>query len=168
MPDGENPSWYSVAKKESPLEQGDILFEITIPTFVRENGEIKMSELLSNFVVINQSCDLIAQPGKPKPRAEHVLLAEAIISTYEPKNHTEIYTGRKQGFYILPRNKVNKNPKKHLIVNFNKLHAIHADLLPDLPKIKRMRMRSPYREHLIQAFSITYSRIALDELPLLT
>lgn len=168
MLEGENPSWYTIAKRESPLEQGDILFNISIPVFVKENGEIHRRDLLATFVVMNQSCDLIAQPGKPKARAEHVLLAEAQESTLSTDKHKDIHSGKQVGFYILPRRTTIKYPKQHLLVNFNKLYAIHIDLLPDLTRITRTRIRSPYREHLMQAFSNTYSRIALDESPLLS
>ncbi len=168
MPEGENSSWYTIAKRESPLEQGDILFNISIPVFVKENGEIHRRDLLATFVIMNQSCDLIIQPGKNKPRAEHVLLAEAQESSFTLNEHKNIHIGRQAGFYILPRRTTRKHPKQHLIVNFNKLYAVHVDLLPNLASTTRTRMCSPYREHLMQAFSNTYSRIALDENPMLT
>jgi hypothetical protein len=165
MPDGENSSWYSYAKKDSPLEQGDVLFGCTISILTKESGVINLAELTANFAVLNQSCDLIAQPGKLKARAEHVLLAEAQELELKESALAEIHAGRKPGLYVLPRKSRKSHPKNHLIVNFHRIYSVHSEFLPNIELIKRIRLRSPYREHIMQAFALTYTRIALDEIP---
>ncbi len=165
MPGGENSQWYKSVKKGSPLEQGDVLFGFSIPSISFNEDKITNSEITSNFVILNQSCDLIVQDGKSKPRAERYLLAEAQELHIALKKYEEIHKGRNPGLYALPRRLVKKEPKTHLVVNFNRLHAIDFNLATDIFNLKRVRILSPYREHLMQAFSTTYSRVALDNPP---
>lgn len=165
MPDGENLTWYVNVKADSVLEQGDILLACKIPILVKEGSITKLFELSSSFIVLNQSCDLIVQPNKEIARAEHILLAEAQALDLSRENYSKIYKGQQPGLYILPRRSSKSEPKTNLVINFNRLHAIKPDLLPDFSKVKRVRLRTPYREHMIQAFVNTYARIALDQPP---
>jgi hypothetical protein len=165
MPDGENLTWYVNAKANSDLEQGGILLVCKIPTLVKKDSVIKLFELSSSFVVLNQSCDLIIQPNKEIARAEHILLAEVQALDLSRENYLKIYKGQQPGLYVLPRRSSKSEPKTNLVINFNRLHTIKPDLLPDLSKVKRVRLRTPYREHMIQAFANTYARIALDQQP---
>ena len=165
MPENDNPLWYTSARKESPLEQGDILFNCTIPILTKLEGVLVRADLKANFVVLNQSCDLIVQPKKQTPRAEHILLAEAQELELKEEDYKQIHNGRKPGLYVLPRRSRKRSPQNHLVVNFNRLYSMPSDLLPDLKKLTRTRICSPFREHLVQSFALTYSRIALEETP---
>jgi hypothetical protein len=114
-------------------------------------------------VVLTQACDLaqtkanrvlVATVHEAKVLVDRKILKEGVI-----RDH--VRTHRVYGWYFLPRG----GAMQESIVDLRDLHTIPRAMLERLVhEGKRVaRIATPYREHLSQHFSTTYSRIGLPE-----
>ena len=168
MPD---PSWYEVVLG-ADIEQGDIVRNCPTPVIqssVESFGEgntvdVSVSEL--DLIVLTQSCDIIHE------KVNDLLLAE-VVSWSEVKEAGEghvqstkfreaLVQGTVPGYSLLHKAELSA-PIPWSLVDFHRLHVLpKTSLVAFLSQAgDRLRMLSPYREHLAQAFARYCMRVGL-------
>lgn len=166
------PSWFSVVEGEE-MEQGDLLPGCPVP-IVQKLGELADGEEvdvvveLHDLCVLTQSCDLL------NAKVESILLARVaswddVVAAKDKdsgyagaKMRKKVREGLQPALCLLHRRR--QEPKlpwsvvdfHHLFVLPRKVVAEHARALG-----QRLRLDSPYREHLAQAFARYFMRVGL-------
>ena len=168
-------SWYEVVTGAS-LMQGDILFDcpVTVITgpwkFPFDATETAFETLQVNVIVITQSCDL------EHSRTKFVLLAPvtdwALTARreYQAGNtavrsrdfRRKLIEGAIPGPSLLHKHD-GPPPLDWSVVNFHRLCTLPRDFLTQYAASvgPRLRLRSPYREHLAQGFARYFMRVGL-------
>ena len=168
-------SWYETVQTESLL-QGDILFMCPVATvlgpwsFPIDEKQISYELVQMNAIVMTQSCDLENQ------KIDLVLLAritdwQTVVLTECHKGNTTIKSrdfrkklidGNIPGISLLHKHEA--EPKLDWsIVDFHQLYTLPKMFLEQYAKSlgPRLRLRSPYREHLAQGFARYFMRVGL-------
>jgi hypothetical protein len=167
--------WYEVVDGES-LQQGD--FIDSCPVFIPEYpvnlspvegtvaSVIHGTWVTYDVVVMNQSCDLRKDRLKFVLVCPHWSLEELVMANRElgsKKIQEEIRRGHRPNYYML--NSCDLMEKKHSIqiVDFRSVYTVPYDFLIGFAadQGKRVRLISPYREKLSQAFGNFFSRVGL-------
>lgn len=156
---------YEQPESSGALAQGDVLDGCPI-LFWEENAFETQPQSASEkvrVVVLTQACDLaqakatrvlVAVVHRVQRLVENGVLQSKVI-------RDQVRTHRVYGWYFLPAG----DSMDESIVDLRDLHTIPRALLDGLVlEGKRVaRIRTPFREHLAQHFSTTYSRIGLPE-----
>lgn len=158
---------YEKMESDEGVSQGDIIHDCPILFWEFSSDEVDVqphSETIkARVVVLTQACDLA------QSKAERVLVAvvhdvDHLVKTgiLKPKlvrDHVRLH--RVYGWYFLPAD----SGMPESIVDLRDLHTCPRKILDRLiHQGKRIcRIRTPYREHLGQHFSSTYTRIGLPE-----
>jgi hypothetical protein len=168
MEDGA-PSWYSVVNG-AELHQGDILqgFPVSVVQAVRsadENPNVFIEP--RDVIVLTQSCDL------PKQAQTSVLLAQVVsYDQFCSDNGSEVQSEKYrkklvenivQPFFLL-RPAVHDASFPWSLVSFRDLHVAPKDevqLFAATLGDGRLRLESPYREHLSQSYARFMMRVGL-------
>ena len=163
----ETASWYEIVHGESLL-QGDMLVMCPVATvagrwsFPIDEKQIAYEILQMNVIVMTQSCDLENQ------KIDLVLLAgfndwrDTVLTEFHNGNTTiksrdfrkKLIDGGIPGLSLL--HKHDAEPKlEWSVVDFHRLYTLPKAFLEQYAKAlgPRLRLRSPYREHLAQAFA---------------
>lgn len=164
-----NDIWYEVCSGDG-LRQGDILrgCEVFVPDVSAEPGSTQVAALAHelDLVVLTQSCDLENQ-GK----VDDVLLVElhsydtlASNPGFGKDFRAKCIAGRYPAYFVL-RPFSGEPAMSWSIVDFRRVHALplsyasgHASRIGN-----RLRLRSPYREHLSQSFARYFMRVGLPK-----
>lgn len=166
-------AWYEIVEGRT-LEQGDILFQcpVFIPTpltFPRnENQEVSLDEAFYDVVVMTQSCDLENNKISDVVLCAHWDLENAKQQDASlAKNNAlaEIKGGRRPRYTLLNRCEIPTLPLKVRIVDCGKVFCLPLAFIQELAAQQgpRLRLRSPYREHLSQAFARFFMRVGLPQ-----
>ncbi len=170
-----NEEWYEVAEGASLL-QGDLLKDCPLPRFTEHlpsplAGGTKLDVTIDTFdlVIMSQSCDLV------NDKIEEVLLARRVawselVREQESHNPTLrsakfrkiLVDGNIPGMALLhKRDSAPAIPWS--IVDFHQLLVAPKSYLKRFALVTgpRLRLRSPYREHLAQAFARYFMRVGL-------
>ena len=181
-------SWYKTAKKSDNLEQGDLIFDF--PVFTWDEGEVDESVVVFYYmegkvifrkldlVVLTQSCDI--EQGK----VAYILLCPH----YDIKDFRDLWTeqrnrenkstsntsfnhyiqsiskGRIHGNIILNYYNSYKLNFNYRIVVYSETFSVPIGICNNIISkrgIKRVKMRSPYKEHLSQSFARFIMRVGL-------
>ena len=168
-------SWYTFVTGEALL-QGDILPACPVATiagpwsFPIDRSQIGFDVMEMNVIVMTQSCDLEHQ------KSDFVLLARVndwrtTVATELEKGNSAIKSrdfrkklidGSIPGLSLL--HKHDAEPKLDWsVVDFHRLFTLPKTFLEQYAKSlgPRLRLRSPYREHLAQAFARYFMRVGL-------
>lgn len=156
---------YEGVSASAPLSQGDILDECRLLFWqVADNsGQMEPVTRPVRVVVLTQACDL-SQLKANRVLVASVHIAQALVDRNilsAKVIRDQIRTHRVYGWYFLP----NGPAIGESIVDLRDLHTLPRVMLERLiQEGKRLtRIATPYREHLAQHFSTTYSRIGLPE-----
>lgn len=173
--------WFEAVKgselaKEDRLEQGDILFDFPIPVIAGlsafppdPSDDLRVDFDLADVVVMTQSCDL------SNDKIERIIVAKlARWKTIHDQNadlqstnyRKSLQMGNVPGWSLLREHDVVGEPRlEWSVVNFRSLHLVSAKFLYDWLVKKeddaRLRLKSPYKEHLSQAFARFFMRVGL-------
>lgn len=164
-----NYPWYKVIKSDIDIQQGDLIphCPIIVPPS-KINDEIVDAKIQQfNVIILSQSCDLVA--GK----IDMVLVCP--VWTLQEVGKMNEYYKSKEGRENLRRGHIpgyhllNKCDKKrfltddYLVVDFKSVMGINFQFLKDFIKDmgQRLRLLSPYKEHLSQAFARFFMRVGL-------
>jgi hypothetical protein len=168
MPD---PLWYEVVATGS-LAQGDVLPGCPVPCVevasfpIVEGAQLDVPVRDLDLVVMSQSCDL--ENGK----IEDVLLAE-VVSYAEVKKSVEflrstnarrsIVQGNLTGYSLMQKADAPLPAMPWSLVDFHRLHVLRKTYVEGFAQQlgDRLRLVSPYREHLAQAFARYFMRVGL-------
>lgn len=167
-------SWYELTEGEQ-LEQGDILFEcpVVVPNTPLPLSELHRTEISADIITYNvvgmtQSCDLENSKVQDVLLCTHWDLEEAKQAdpSLAKKNAlVEIKNGRRPCYTLLNRSDL-LNPSMDLrIVDCRKVFCLPLSSVQQLAVSQgpRLRLRSPYREYLSQAFARFFMRIGLPQ-----
>lgn len=159
--------WYEIIEGDE-IQQGDIIRScpILVPpsTLTRIEQDIKVEEY--DVIVMSQSCDLAQQ------KINLVLVCpiwtleefEQENSNYKsPKMKEAIRRGEVPGYHMLNRCEIPGFESSYQIVDFKNTYAVHFNFLKKFTATlgKRVRLLSPYKEHLSQAFARFFMRVGL-------
>lgn len=184
-----NESWYEVVLAETSLTQGDLIFDCPVIAWkdevidLGEHGEIDSLKqashaIATDVVVMTQACDLA------NDKIAHVTLCpHSSISDYhrfweeqmlsqgqnpKPKAWRSICDDICDGYMwnLAMLNHCENNPivMEHRIVDFRYVYTVPRTFLESLLLQRsepRLRLKSPYREHLSQAFARFFMRVGL-------
>jgi hypothetical protein len=167
--------WYKQLKDESNVEQGDFIPNCPVvkpPSVLKPNEEIEMDIQLMDVVILSQSCDLANK------NVEFVLVCPYAAATdfFEllppdqvktPKARRKILENLRKG-HLVAYHLLNKEEgafDDYLIVDFKNVYSINRSTLNGtINNLKhRIRLLSPYREHLSQAFARYFMRVGLPQ-----
>lgn len=164
-------SWYETL--EGPgLQQGDILRSCPVPTIgaaaypLPEGVPVPVTVVELDLIVLTQSCDL------EQSKVEEVLFAEVVdwatvkASGGDHVKKTDfrraLVQGSVNGYSLLSKSQ-EEVAMPWALVDFHRLHVLPRPFVDAFTGDcgPRLRMRSPYREHLAQAFARYFMRVGL-------
>ncbi|MBP8972826.1 MAG: hypothetical protein KBH93_03030 [Anaerolineae bacterium] len=163
-------SWYTLTQGEM-LEQGDIFFDVPLvelpadfPWPQDEETEIKQIPIHSvDAVVISQTCDL-QQPGK----LDFVTFCPLYWLEERPEfsskeRRNALRQGRILRYHLLNRCFLEGHQCEFMVVEFAIPFCLPIELTRRLAREQRHRLRlsSPYKEHLSQSFARFFMRVGL-------
>jgi hypothetical protein len=153
-----------------PLSQGDILDDCPLVFWKEQTRGVtegdKPQSLESRVIILTQACDLVnAKTTRVVVASVHEavdLVQEGRIKENVVRDH--VRKGQVYGWYFLPADLTRPGFPESL-VDLRDLHTVPMALLEGLQERGKHvgRLMTPYREHLAQHFSVTYSRIGLPE-----
>jgi hypothetical protein len=153
-----------------PLSQGDILDDCALvfwPDQIREIAEnAEPHSVQARVIILTQACDL-ANEKTVRAAVAVVHNAGHLVQTGRLKEkfiRDNVRKGQVYGWYFLPAHESCPELPESL-VDLRDLHTVPRTLLEGLRDRGKhiCRLVTPYREHLGQHFSVTYSRIGLPE-----
>lgn len=168
--------WYERVE-EDKLEQGDLLdhCRIFIPDYTLADltgestsiGQIEIDAQFYDVVIINQTCDLQSKTPLPYvsvcPRWPYNKVIEKHPNFASKATFEEVRKGKQHRFFMLNKCDLFGFRYDVQIVDLAKVFILPFDIVKQfaLFKRERIRLRSPYKEKLAQAFAYYYMRVAL-------
>jgi len=161
-------SWYEFVDSTTEIKQGERIEACPIiipPSKFDENEETEVEITEYNVVVLSQSCDL-----------EHTKIDIVLVAPYwtfdeikninpdwaSKKNKNKFREGLIPGYHLLNQCELDEFNSDFVIVDFKNVYGVQLKFLRDYLKDKqRIRLLSPYREHLSQAFARHLMRVGL-------
>jgi hypothetical protein len=153
-----------------PLSQGDILDDCPLvfwedQTRQVDEGDEPVSQR-ARVIVLTQACDL-ANDKAARVVVAKIHTAADLVRTGRVKEKVirdHVRKGQVYGWYFLPAD-LTRSGFPESLVDLRDLHTVPLALLEGLQARGKHvgRLMTPYREHLAQHFSVTYSRIGLPE-----
>jgi hypothetical protein len=165
-------SWYEIVSG-SELEQGDIL--IRCPVIVVPSDATRRNEALSEIrieyedvVVLTQSCDLAIRADRRCTAAE--IMFCAIYFRDQVKNDSvfgksqaweSARKGHRFGFHVLNGCQLPGHEFDYVLVDLRRVFTLSTETVREIATStgERVRLLSPYREALSQAFGMLYMRV---------
>jgi hypothetical protein len=153
-----------------PLSQGDILDACPLVFWADQTREVaegdKPLSVAARVMILTQACDL-ANDKTVRAIVAVVHDAAELVKTGRVKEkfiRDNVRRGQVYGWYFLPAHDSCPGFPESL-VDLRDLHTVPRALLEGLRDQGKLvcRLITPYREHLAQHFSVTYSRIGLPE-----
>jgi hypothetical protein len=165
-----NEVWWEQARGE-PLRQGDLLPACLVPLFHPDFGHVpNVTETVEvreyDCVILTQSCDLENQ--KAPLVALCPVFALTAYEQAEPRlaqkgEWEKARQGRVEGLHLLASPAEPDNNRSCLVVDFRHIYGLPTGYLQAHARSLglRWRLRSPYLEHLSQAFARFFMRVGL-------
>lgn len=169
--------WYSLIDDpgDLSLQQGDILlgFRYFVPTAyavpTESGNRDSLTVVRTAVVTMTASCDL-ARPGK----VDYVTLCphwdfdEAVRNPstgIKASSKATIEKGQQPRYCLLAACELPACPMGLRVVDFNRIFSIPGSFIQEhiANGGPRLRMNSPYREHLAQAFGSYHTRVGLPQ-----
>ncbi|HYT36931.1 MAG TPA: hypothetical protein VEL49_07075 [Ktedonobacteraceae bacterium] len=176
--------WYRIAEAHEELEQGDFIDEcpVLLPTYspieIEDNTSDKQAgfhvkgvEEIRDLVIVSQSC--VLENGKIDfvhlcPRlsySQFVAIARNLGHTDSTifSNLNAIRLGRVNRYCMLEQCRLTNFSREIQIVDFGIDYFIPFEVMKRMAQSTREKVRllSPYKEHLAQAFGYFHMRVAL-------
>jgi len=169
--------WYEqILTSDQSILQGDLVSQcpiVTPPSVISSGEKLTIDVERFNVVILTQSCDL--ENGK----AELVLVCPVYsfkefcrqLPSQEQRSHKAISSRfkRLKDGYEPPHHLLNKTTfagvEDFWITDFRSVYGIHIESLKSHMNsaAQRVRLLSPYREHLAQAFARFMMRVGLPQ-----
>jgi hypothetical protein len=158
------------AQELVPLSQGDILDVCPLVFWADQTREVaeddKPRSVHARVMILTQACDL-ANDKTVRAIVAVVHDAASLVQTGRVKEkfiRDNVRRGQVYGWYFLPAHASCPDFPESL-VDLRDFHTVPRALLEGLRDRGKLvcRLITPYREHLAQHFSVTYSRIGLPE-----
>lgn len=158
---------YELMSPVEPLTQGDIVIGCPIVRFEPAHEDVMpawtLAQSTERVLILTQACD-IANGKVSRLQVALVQDVKDVVALGKVSQATirdQVRLHRVFGLYFLPEWE-GRFPES--IVDLRNIHTIPLKMFEELAqKGDRVRLTTPYREHLAQHFAVTYSRIALPE-----
>ncbi len=152
------------------MSQGDILDDCPLVFWADQTREVadgdKPQSVQARVIILTQACDLANEKTARAivavvHNAAHLVRSSRVKERFIRDN---VRKGQVYGWYFLPSHPSCPGFPESL-VDLRDLHTVPRPLLEGLRDQGKLvcRLSTPYREHLAQHFSVTYSRIGLPE-----
>jgi hypothetical protein len=179
---GEQTSWYEAVDQDKPLEQGDILRACPVPVITSilplteaaaQSAEVAYDFDVLDLIILSQSCDITMQGGRPR-RVDDIVVCPAWELPRLREDYPEIdrgsfiadiIRGRIPLWHALAPSEISGLERSHTFLEFRRivvLPAAHLDALA-IMQSRRLRLRSPWREHMSYAAGALLGRPAIPE-----
>ena len=164
--------WYRLVNGDE-LEQGDILedcpvffppSDLTLNALEEESADFTWEE--RDVIVLSQSCDLV----KGRKKITEVLLCLLWNRSELTQGHLSTSQGMEDArrgqlpaFHVLNECKLTDAEREFRVVDFRYVYTLPLDFCREfaVKSPHRVRLLSPYREHLSQAFARFFMRVGL-------
>lgn len=185
-----NNNWYELVNADTPITQGDLIFDCPILTWATELPKFKNSQseldilktsvnaIKADVIVMTQACDLENNKVTNIILCPHIALAdykqdwEEVMKNYgqnpTAKSWKRLCDDIKDGYMwnlsMLNYGEIAGINIEHRIVDFHDVYTIPRNFLESIlqqRKKPRLRLLPPYREHLSQAFARFFMRVGL-------
>lgn len=160
--------WYKIISDSETLMQGDFLWNCPVIAPSEEISEsVEVTVKCYNVIVMSQSCDLQHAKLDLVLVCPFWLLREvgAQNSFYKgAKGKEALRRGNIPGYHLLNKCSLKHfNSNDYWVVDFRNVFGVHYNFLFHLVTKEKTRLRllSPYREHLSQAFARFFMRVGL-------
>lgn len=167
--------WYKSLNGESDIQQGDFIPGCPVvkpPSVINQNEEIEIEVQLMDVIILSQSCDLsnknvefiLVCPYSEAPDFFKLLPPD---QTKTPKAKRKILENLRKG-HLVAYHLLNKEEAvfdHYPVVDFKNVYSVNrSTLVGTIKNLKtRIRLLSPYREHLSQAFARYFMRVGLPQ-----
>lgn len=179
--------WYHVIDATQPLSQGDLILDCPVLVWQRLDPATavpladRAALLREDVVVMTQACDLEHHKVYDVVLCRHIALLAYRKKDWEPwmaahgqspsekawrRFCEDIAAGYVWNLSFLDRFEHAELGSEVRIVNFHTVFTIPRDFLEGLLRERgraRLRLGSPYREHLSQAFARFFMRVGLPQ-----
>ena len=154
--------WYGLATGDD-LQQGDLL--LACP-FDRVDASGTADRKNFNVVIMSHSCDLAhdkLEMIQVCPFWDLERLAKDVEFFRAKRGREELRRGNLPGYHLLNRCMLPEQQTDFLVIDFRMQFAVEFVQLKSLASSQKPRLRllSPYREHLAQALARFYMRVGL-------
>lgn len=153
------------------MSQGELIKDcpVIIPPKKLDQKKYMLNVKEYDVIIVSQSCDIELE------KIEYILLCpyytltklEKISSLFKnPIGKEVLRRGNINGLHLL---NICQDINEYLVVDFRKVFSVFKSFLLNFvnEEEKRITLRSPYREHLSQAFAIFFMRVGLpSDIPL--
>ena len=178
--------WYDIAVGNEELEQGDFIdnCNVLIPTYIpveieaatptnQQTFEAKGINEIHDVIIISQSCDLENKKidfVQLCPMISYNEFVEEVKRSSQSSNTktilrvmNDIRIGRMPRYYMLNTCDLDGFKKEIQVVDLGTSYSIPRDVMKQMVASQgnRLRLLSPYKEQLAQAFAYFYMRVAL-------
>jgi hypothetical protein len=152
------------------LSQGDIFDDCPLVFWEDQTRQVEESDepvsKRARVIILTQACDL-ANDKTTRVVVAAIHAAERLVKAGLLKGNVirdQVRRHQVYGWYFLPADPARPGFPESL-VDLRDLHTVPRSMLEELQGQGKHvgRLVTPYREHLAQHFSVTYSRIALPE-----
>lgn len=164
----ENYPWYDVLKGDDQLLQGDFIKDcpIVIPPSELNEEEVEVEITTYNVVVMSQSCDLLTDKLEIVLVCPYWQLSEFVEKNPSYKSNKmkeSLRRGYSPAYHLLNKCGIPNFESHYLVVDFRSVYGVSFNLIKALAQKEKQRLRllSPYREHLSQSFARFFMRVGL-------
>jgi hypothetical protein len=161
----DNSSWYITLDSTDPLSQGELIKNcpVIIPPKKLDQKKYILNVKQYDVIIISQSCDI------EQEKIDYILLCpfytlnklEKISPLFKnPIGKEVLRRGNINGLHLL---NICPYIDEYLVVDFRKVFSIFKSFLLNHVNegVKRITLKSPYREHLSQTFARFFMRVGL-------
>jgi len=160
-------TWYEVVSRKENILQGDFIEDCPVIIPPSELSD-EMEVCIRNYdvVIMSQSCDLV------QGKIDLVLVCpfwslrefgERVTYYKSPEGREALRRGYLPGYHLLNKCEIDGFKTDLLVVDFRTVYSVSFNFILDYieKRINRLRLLSPYREHLSQAFARFFMRVGL-------
>jgi hypothetical protein len=174
--------WYEIVRSGERVSQGDLILDcpLVAPQSDGDQRDLSKDEIEEDVLVATQNCDLAQGKAKdvllcfclPLPRFRENWQSDRAAdgksaSTNEWKSLCEnIVKGHSPNLAILDPFESEGLSTGHRVVLFNKVYPMPLDYIQAEVRQRdepRLRLVSPFREHISQSFARCYMRVPLPD-----
>jgi len=174
-------SWYTFLQEHDILEQGDIIYKC--PSIInpddfdyqidveRHQENINVGIMLLDIIVLSQSCDIVNDKTPMIVACPFIKITDFFkqskneLSKKEKiKQFEKMQEGHIHRYHLLECSKYH-NIVEPIVVDFGNVRSLKTSFLKKFVSKQntkeRVRLQSPYREHLSQSFAKYFMRVGL-------
>lgn len=168
--------WYTEIENSGEITQGDILKDCIIPlpdkdlyrSIIEDQDQVKSNVDLKtiDIIILSQSCDI------KNDKIESIVMCpiwelQTLVNEsqyYKSSNAREsLRQGKEPAYHLINDYTSDKIVFNFSVVDFHRIYSLPKDYVKTIGENAgiRLRLLSPYREHLSQAFARYFMRVGL-------